>query len=307
MNQQQMWRAVVDRDSRYAGQFVFAVKSTGIYCRPGCPARTPARLNALFFANTMEAQAAGFRACRKCRPDAPQQSTLPLPEPSKRERRLHERMDRFKGLVREGRTVTDAMYEAGFGSSSRLYSTTNERLGMTPQQYQGGGKGVLIRYAIATSAAGRILAGMTERGVCAVYLADSDPKLVQSLQAEYPAARLVEDPDGLQVVLDSIVESLGAGKDAQEIPIDVDGSKFQWTVWNELRRIPRGETRTYTQIAEALGRPTAARAVARACATNKVALLIPCHRVVRGDGSLSGYRWGVPRKRRLLDLEKDLS
>ncbi len=215
------------------------------------------------------------------------------------------RLGRLKSRLRERRTVTMALYEAGYGSSSRLYERASTQLGMTPATYQRGGRSMDIRYTLTDCPLGRLLLAATERGVCAVYLGDTDVPLEAALAREYPAARVCRD-DGLPGTwLAELLEHLRGGRPHLDLPLDVQATAFQWRVWQELRRIPYGRTRTYREIAERLGQPTAARAVARACATNPVSVVIPCHRVVRGDGGLGGYRWGLDRKRRLLDQERE--
>jgi AraC family transcriptional regulator of adaptative response/methylated-DNA-[protein]-cysteine methyltransferase len=215
------------------------------------------------------------------------------------------RLGRLKSRLRERRTVTMALYEAGYGSSSRLYERSASQLGMTPGTYQHGGRSMDICYTLADCPLGRLLLAATERGVCAVYLGDTDAPLEAALTREYPAARLSRD-DGLPGPwLAELLEHLRGERPHLDLPLDVQATAFQWRVWQELRRIPYGSTRTYQEIAARLGQPTAARAVARACATNPVSVVVPCHRVVRGDGGLGGYRWGLDRKRQLLDQECD--
>ena len=286
MTDNDRWQAVLGRDRR-AG-FLFAVNTTGVYCRPWCPARRPNRENVRFFENSTEARVAGFRACLRCRPDE-----RPVLRRG-RDAHLAERLDNFKQAVRDGLSVTDALYEAGYGSSSRLYETAAERLGMTPGQYRRGGAGVSMEFATAECALGRLLAAWTDRGVCVVQFGDSDEVLEEGLRREYPRAEI--RPGG-----DDLARQIASAMDAYEGPLDADGTAFQIAVWKLLRRIPRGETRTYSDLARELG--SGPRAVARACASNKLAGVIPCHRVVREDGDLGGYRWGIERKQRLLEME----
>jgi AraC family transcriptional regulator of adaptative response/methylated-DNA-[protein]-cysteine methyltransferase len=337
------WSAVLARDPRYDGKFVYAVRSTGVFCRPTCPSRRPQRQNVAFFAAPAEATVAGFRPCRRCRPEEPR---LPLAEAMARVRayidervdarltldalakvadlspahlqrtfkaqfglsprayQSSRRTDRFKEEVRRGRSVTDALYEAGYGSGSRLYESADARLGMTPGSYKRGGKGTKVRYTTAAAALGRVLVAATDRGVCAVQLGDSDPALEAALREEYPEAEIRRDDTGLRPSLAAILAHLDGEVKQLDLPLDVAATAFQWRVWHALQEIPYGETRSYAQVAEALGQPRAVRAVARACATNRVALLVPCHRVVRTDGSSGGYRWGEERKHRLLANEK---
>jgi AraC family transcriptional regulator of adaptative response/methylated-DNA-[protein]-cysteine methyltransferase len=215
------------------------------------------------------------------------------------------RLGRFKTRLKET-TVTTALYEAGYGSASRIYERAAGQLGMTPGTYRQGGKHTTIRYTLAGCPLGRLLLAGTDRGVCAVYLGDADTVLESELKREFPAATLARDDETLSGWSGRIREHLQGGLPHLDLPLDVQATAFQWRVWQQLRSIPRGQTRTYRQIAEALGQPTAARAVARACASNPVSLVIPCHRVVRGDGGLGGYRWGIERKQSLLEKEKGL-
>ena len=214
------------------------------------------------------------------------------------------RLGTLKDRLKDGWTVTDALYDAGYGSSSSLYQKSSDQLGMTPAAYSRGGAGLTIRYAVAGSEFGYVLTAATERGVCAVYMGDSEAFVESVLRSEYPAADLQHDPDAIRRWVQGILRHLSGAKPHLDLPLDVQGTAFQRMVWSELQRIPYGETRTYGQIAAALGRPNAARAVAGACASNPVPLVVPCHRVVRADGSLGGYRWGIPRKEALLRGER---
>jgi AraC family transcriptional regulator of adaptative response/methylated-DNA-[protein]-cysteine methyltransferase len=339
------WQGVQARDARFDGVFVFGVRSTGIYCRPSCPARRPRRNQVVFFPLPEAAERAGFRPCRRCQPrDAP--AANPAVELVRRvcralETNLEEphtlaalgahagvspghlqrtfkrllgitprqyadacRLDRLKVRLRQGENVTHALYEAGYGSSSRLYEKAGALLGMTPGTYRRGGKGMKIRYALVNSPLGRLLVAGTLRGICAVCLGDSDARLQAALSAEYPEAEIRQDAVGLARWLKVILNYLEGDTSRLDLPMDVAATAFQRRVWEELRRIPYGSTRSYKQVARAIGRPTAVRAVARACATNPVSLVIPCHRVVREDGSLGGYRWGLERKKALLEREQ---
>lgn len=327
MNLSDAWLAVSARDARADGRFVFAVKTTGIYCRPSCPARRPRRENAEFFATPARAESAGFRACRRCDPrgegavaaearlvreakrllaaeDAPRVSAVARAlgvAPSKLSRAFARsagvtpkafataaRLDAFKrGAQRDG--VTEAQYAAGFSAPSRLYASSRA-LGMTPGAWARGGRGQTIRYGYADSPAGRLLIASTARGVCAVELGGGKGELLARAKKRFPAAAFV--PGGAP-----------AYADLPRAALDLRGTAFQLAVWAALRRIPRGSTRTYAQVARELDRPKAVRAVARACASNPAALAVPCHRVVGSDGSLRGYRWGVARKKKLLALE----
>lgn len=339
------WTAVLARDAQADGHFVFAVTTTGIYCRPSCPARRPLRPNARFFDTPEAAEQSGFRACRRCRPrdaGADRASVALLraacrlldqerAEPwrlaglaeavgasprrllrafkdglgvTPRQYAQARRLAAFKGKLRKGETVTGALYDVGFGSSSRLYEDVQGRLGMTPAAYRRGGAGLSIAYTLASSALGRILVAATARGVAAVLLGDSPTALESSLRAEYPKAEIRRDDASLARWVGAVLDQLAGRAPHADLPLDVQATAFQHRVWQELRAIPRGETRSYSEVARRLGLPRGARAVARACASNRVALLVPCHRVVEAGGGLGGYRWGTARKRALLDKER---
>jgi AraC family transcriptional regulator of adaptative response/methylated-DNA-[protein]-cysteine methyltransferase len=342
----QFWRATMARDARADGQFVLAVKSTRIYCRPSCPARRPLRRNVEFFRTGTEAERQGFRACLRCKPNeiagpvalveaAARELTTAASTDSEqsvrfgslarklgstpatlrraflqvtglRPRELSEalRLAKFKKLLREGKSITDALYETGYGSSSRVYERSNAHLGMTPATYRKGGKGMKIGYSIAKSALGKVLVAATDRGVSAVYLGDAEDKLVQELRDEYPRAEISAAADSFQRWVKEIVHRVEGKPPRVELPLDLQATAFQRRVWQELQQIPRGTTRTYAQVAKALGNPRAVRAVARACATNPVSIVVPCHRVIRQDGNLAGYRWGLSRKEQLLAQEQ---
>lgn len=337
------WAAVLARDPAYADRFIYAVASTGIYCRPGCASRLPRREHVRFFAAPAEAEAAGFRPCKRCRPDRGGRTAMLRTIEAARQyldahldesitldrlarvvqlsphhlqrtfkhhvglspRRYVEarRLERLKERLREGDTVSRATVEAGFGSTSRLYEQTDAHLGMTPGAYRRGGAGMEISYATAATPLGRLLVAATGRGVCAVTLGDNDAALEAALRREYPRATIEPAGEGLREWVEAIVAYLEGARPRLPLPLDLPATDFQRRVWQALQEIPYGATRSYRELAEAIGAPTAARAVARACASNRVALLIPCHRVVRGDGDLSGYRWGRERKRKLLELE----
>jgi AraC family transcriptional regulator of adaptative response/methylated-DNA-[protein]-cysteine methyltransferase len=340
------WRAVQSRDPRFDGRFVYAVRSTHVYCRPSCPSRRPARANVTFYREADAAERDGYRACRRCRPQdvafapaaavaverarqylerhADQRVTLDtlarevglspfhLQRTFKRllgvsPREYHDalRVSRFKSRLRAGDTVSRATYEAGFGSSSRVYEHSDRSLGMTPAAYRRGGAGMHIVYTIVASPFGPLLVGATARGVCAVVLGDDDDALVRALRTDFPRAEIARGDDRHRAWAEEIVGQLGGGNLGLDVPLDVHGTAFQKQVWTLLRRIPPGHTRTYRDIARAAGKPSATRAVARACAANHLAVVIPCHRVVRSDGALGGYKWGVERKQRLLDRERD--
>ena len=349
------WAAVEARDARADGQFVFAVATTRIYCRPSCPARRPRRENVTFFALPNEAAAAGYRPCRRCRPDDAARGGVP--EYVARARALldrhlagapHERLTlgalaaavgisshhlqrtfkratgltpaeyvraargaRLKRELRSGETVSRAVFGAGYGSGSRVYEGGSAALGMTPGAYRRGGRGARIRYLLQDSPLGRLLIAATDRGVCAVALGDADAGLEAELAREYPnaerervdAASLDLAQPGLGAWAAAVLEQLSAPQPAVFVPTDVEGTEFERRVWTALQAIPAGETRSYREVATAIGAPTAVRAVASACARNRVAVLIPCHRVLRAGGTLGGYRWGLDRKRKLLDAE----
>lgn len=336
------WQATLARDSRADGTFVLAVRSTHIYCRPSCPARRPLRRNAVFFRTREEAEKQGYRPCLRCRPNeisgsvalvqrAAQQLAASTEEGIRlsglarelgttqatlrravlqvtglKPRELAEalRVKRFKSMLRAGRSITDALYETGYGSSSRVYERSNAQLGMTPATYQKGGKGMKIGYAIGKSPLGKVLVAATERGVSAVYLGDAVNTLISELREEYPRAEIAPAPDSYQRWVREIVQRIEGKRPRLELPLDLQATAFQRRVWQELQRIPRGRTRTYSQVARSLGQPKAVRAVARACATNPVSIVVPCHRVIREDGTLAGYRWGLSRKEQLLKQEQ---
>ena len=337
------WAAVLRRDRAADGGFVYAVASTGVYCRPSCPSRRPRRENAAFFASPAEAERGGYRACLKCDPRGDRAREVPAPvlrardyldehadervplarlgreagmSPhhlqrtfkrafgvSPREYQDARRMARFKRALKEGGRVTDAILDAGYGSPSRVYEKSDARLGMPPGAYRQGGLGIEIGYATADTAVGRVLVAATERGVCAVALGDDDARLVADLRAEFPGARVEEGGAFASRWLAAVVASLAEGADLGGVPVDLRGTAFQQRVWRALREIPRGATSSYAEVARASGRPRAARAVAGACAANRLALVVPCHRVVRGGGEPGGYRWGAARKRALLSAE----
>ena len=336
------WRATLSRDARADGSFVLAVRSTHIYCRPSCPARRPLRRNVVFFRTREEAETQGFRPCLRCRPNEiagpvalVERASRQLAESSEdgvrfgalaaklgttpatlrraflqvtglKPRELAEalRLARFKKLLRAGKSITDALYETGYGSSSRVYERSNAQLGMTPATYRKGGKDMKIGYSIAKSALGKVLVAATERGVSAVYLGDAEARLIQELREEYPRAEISPAADSFERWVKEIVQRVEGKPPRIELPLDLQATAFQRRVWQELQRIPRGSTRTYSQVARALGNPKAVRAVARACATNPVSIVVPCHRVIREDGALAGYRWGLSRKEQLLAQER---
>jgi AraC family transcriptional regulator, regulatory protein of adaptative response / methylated-DNA-[protein]-cysteine methyltransferase len=341
-----MWQAVTAKDSRFDGQFVFAVSSTKIYCRPSCPSRRPRREHVSFFDVPAAAEKAGFRACLRCEPrrgrvvdpglqlvqrvcrflDASQTETVKLVDLaadagvstfhlqrtfkrimgiSPRQYLTARRFGNFKSLVREGEPVTQALYDSGFNSSSRLYEHAPEELGMTPATYSRGGLGTNISYTTVASPLGRLLVAVTERGVCAVRMGDTDAALENDLRAEFPAATIRRNDSALREPVKKILNHLDRKEPQLDLPLDIRSTAFQRQVWEQLRAIPYGQTVSYGDVAKALGKPGAVRAVGRACATNPVALVIPCHRVVREDQTLGGYRWGLERKQKLIDRERE--
>ena len=332
------------RDARQDGRFVFAVRTTGVYCRPSCPSRRPRRESVEFFTNPNDAERAGYRACLRCKPTeissqaqyvtrARQlldnaEGVVTLAELSRRvglspfhlqrlfkratglsprEYQAARRMAQVKTKLRQGDDVTTALYDAGFGSSSRLYEKAPQQMGMTPGEYRRGGAGASITFAIAPTPLGRMLVAATERGLCAVRFADSAAELERDLREEFHAAALQRDDAAMRKYVEPLLAAIRGENTVVDLPLDVRATAFQMKVWEKLRQIPRGETRSYSEVAREIGSPSAVRAVARACASNPVALAVPCHRVVRSDGDLSGYRWGVERKKKLLERERTSS
>ncbi len=339
------WDRVIARDASADGSFFFGVATTGIYCRPSCPARRPNRENVRFFDVAEAAVHDGYRACLRCKPDSLEATTpdqrmihqvcelisdvdthLPTLEelseatgvsPSHLQRKFkaimgvsprayadEKRRQRFRTMLRDGDGVADALYGAGYGSSSRLYETADTWLGMTPASYAKGGKGAVMRYTTTDTPLGRMIVASTERGISFLGFGDEDEDLIAELHHDFPDADISSDEQGLRDCVDTIVGNFDSHTAQLGLPLDVRGTAFQAKVWQALRDIPPGETRTYGDIAATLGKPKAARAVGRACATNPVSLVVPCHRAVGSNGSLTGYRWGVSRKRTLLDREK---
>ena len=339
------WKAVIARDPGYDGQFVFGVSSTGVYCRPSCPARRPRRENVKFFLLPEQAERAGYRACLRCKPKSasrhPQSDAIKqicryieqhLDEPITLNRLGKEfkqspfhlqrrfkaalgitpreyadscRLRLLKRNLQAGNNVTRAMYDAGYGSSSRLYERTASHLGMTPDKYRRGAIAAAIRYTCADSPLGRMLIAATERGVCAIQFAGSDGELLEGLKREFPFAARKPDDSGLKSWVSALLRQMRGREADASLPLDIRATAFQRRVWTHLQSIPFGATQSYGEVAKAIGQPRAARAVARACATNRIAIAIPCHRVVREDGSKGGYRWGAERKKALLEMEQD--
>jgi len=344
------WQQVLERDARADGQFVYAVKSTRIFCKPSCASRRPSRKNVTFFPTPALAEAAGYRACMRCEPDRttakpdPQAGAIAavteyLKDHADERTRLADvakatgvgrltilrgfkrvlgvspgqyakaqRVAKFKERVREPKVrITDAIYEAGFGSSSRLYEKSGASLGMTPRVMREGGAGLMIRYCTAASPLGRMLVATTDVGICSIAFGKDDAELVAGLRERFGKAQLVAAKGNTGWLADAVAfvsSQLGEHPLAATFPLDVRATAFQQRVWKALQEIPRGETRSYSAVAQQLGAPTATRAVAAACGANPVAIAVPCHRVVGKDGSLTGYRWGVERKRKLLAAEK---
>lgn len=339
------WLAVRSKNPEFDGVFYFGVQTTGVFCRPSCSSRSPKRQNVTFFVTPTDAMRAGFRACLRCKPtreyfpgpaailitrafEILQSDADEIPTIDEMAKRLEVsaghlqktfkavlglspkevtdmmRIENFKKNVKRA-DVTTSLYDSGFGSSRSLYEKAGETLGMTPATYKKGGKGMKIRYTIADSPLGKLLVAATERGICAVSFGETEESLQQELSGEFFAAEIEKNDAGLKDAVRAILRSLDGEKTILTLPLDLRASAFQMRVWSELRKIPYGETRSYAQVAEAVGNPKAVRAVARACATNPVALVNPCHRVVASDGKLSGYRWGIERKKALLDKEKE--
>lgn len=335
------WQAVVGRNKQADGSFVYAVRTTGVYCRPSCASRQPNRGNVAFFAGAAEAEHAGFRPCKRCQPhvaaslnrhiEAIAQACTIIEQAeatpkldalaeavnlspyhfhrlfkqtigvTPRQYALNKQMHRVQERLQQDGTVTEAIFNAGFASSSSFYERT-EALGMAPSTYRKGAQGEHIHYAIASSSLGWVLVAATERGICTIDFADEPAPLHERLHARFSQAALTGDPAFADWVA-QVVAFVEVPQRGLDLPLDIQGTAFQQRVWSALRAIPVGTTASYTEIAQQIGSPTAARAVATACAANTLAVAVPCHRVVRGDGGLSGYRWGIERKRALLEQE----
>jgi AraC family transcriptional regulator of adaptative response/methylated-DNA-[protein]-cysteine methyltransferase len=338
------WAVVVARDRRADGTFFYSVETTGVYCRPSCPSRRANPKNVRFHSTVADAEAAGFRACRRCKPDRPSgqqihaamvadicrtieaaDETLSLAVLAARAGlspyHFHRVFKRATGLTprayaaahrtkrvrheleKRSKTVTDAIYDAGFNSGGRFYESSGQLLGMTPTDYRAGGADTEIHFAVGECSLGSILVARSQKGVCAILLGDNPDALVRDLQDRFPRATLVGGDAGFEQTVAKVIGFVEAPALGLDLPLDVRGTAFQRRVWQALREIPAGSTVSYTEIAARIGAPNGARAVAQACGANALAVAIPCHRVVRTDGALSGYRWGVARKRNLLDRE----
>lgn len=335
------WSAVLSRDRRAEGAFYYSVRTTGVYCRPTCAGRRPRRENVAFHATREEAEQAGFRPCRRCRPDEDGSARAAAvaracriiesagDTPSLRalasavgmspfhfHRVFKDTMGvtpkayadahkarRVREELRRAGTVTEAIYGAGYSSSGRFYAASTAVLGMTPSDYRTGGGGTVIRFAVGETSLGSILVAATDKGVCAIMLDDDPERLVRELQDRFPRASLIGADKDFEHLVATVVGMVERPHEPADLPLDVRGTAFQQRVWQALREIPVGSTATYSEIAGRIGAPKAIRAVAHACAVNRIAVAIPCHRVVRTDGSLAGYRWGIARKQALLERE----
>ncbi len=341
---EERWQAVAHRDKTADGAFVYAVKTTGVYCRPGCAARQARRGNVQFFLTPAQAERSGFRACKRCKPNqsaannahatavakackliveakkSPSLQSLgnaagmspwhfhrifkSMTGVTPREFAAAHRSQRVREALPNSRTITSAIYNAGFNSNGRFYANSTKVLGMKPTDFKTGGEGATIRFAVGECSLGSILVAASELGICAITLGDDAAELVKNLQDRFPKAKLIGTDQKFERLVAQVIAFVEQPKAGLELPLHVQGTAFQQRVWKELCKIPPGKTCSYSEIAEKLGRPDAIRAVAGACAANAIAVAIPCHRVVRTDGSLSGYRWGVARKKKLLRVEQ---
>jgi AraC family transcriptional regulator, regulatory protein of adaptative response / methylated-DNA-[protein]-cysteine methyltransferase len=336
------WQAVQERDPRADGAFFFAVRTTGVFCRPSCASRAPRRENVEFFSTTGSAESAGYRPCKRCQPtslprelaiverackvlDADPQQRMTLQQlgdavhvspfhlqrlfsrivgVSPRQYQAAQRAGVLREALKGGRNVTRATHDAGFGSPSRMYEAAPAELGMTPSAYRRKGAGLTVRYTIADTSLGHVLIAATDKGVCKITFGDDATGLADQLATDFAQAERVEDAKHLEPFVAQVRAYLHGTRERFDLPLDIGATAFQRRVWDALRRIPYGETRSYSDIAASLGEPRAVRAVANACGKNPVALAIPCHRVIGKDGAIAGYRWGVHRKETLLDTER---
>jgi AraC family transcriptional regulator of adaptative response/methylated-DNA-[protein]-cysteine methyltransferase len=345
--QEERWQAVCDRDRRFDDDFVFAVTTTKIYCRASCPARRPKRENALFFNNAVGAERAGFRACKRCHPDsasiadrhvvAIRHACTLIEETAEtlrtsdlalavnmsvshfhrlfrglvgvtpKEYAAGQRVKRLQDNLQQGGRVTDAIYDAGFGSASRAYATVKSTLGMTHSKYRSGAIDMTIEFVTTKTSLGWLLVAGSDEGICCIEIGDSKTELQESVGRRFPAARIVKGSESLEKWISIVAHYVEVPRRSIDLPLHIKGTAFQRRVWRALQDIPIGETRSYTEVATAIGEPNAARAVAQACGANAIALAIPCHRVVRTDGGLGGYRWGTDRKTTLLKREQEKS
>lgn len=343
MNTEELfWKAVTENDGRFDGVFYTGVLTTGIYCRPSCRARLPKRQNVRFFARIEEAEAAGLRACLRCKLSVSdmvdpkidlvvnicrhietdqnadlkalsdltgksagylQRTFKEIAGVSPKRFLEYQRIGEFRGNIKKGVPIADAIYSAGYESSSRLYESVTGKLGMTPSEYGKGGIGMRINYAIADSGLGKLLLAATEKGICSLKLGDRVEDLENELRTEFSNAEISEDRELLAHYLDEASKACEGKPATDDLPFDIRATSFQMRVWEALRKIPFGKTITYAELARNIGEPKAVRAVANACGQNRIAVLIPCHRVVGSDGKLRGYRWGTERKAKLLDFE----
>jgi AraC family transcriptional regulator, regulatory protein of adaptative response / methylated-DNA-[protein]-cysteine methyltransferase len=341
---EQRWQAVLDNDPRADGKFFYGVVSTGIYCRPTCASRPPHRKNIRYFNSAEEAEDAGMRPCLRCRPDVPievdentllvtaacrhleEAETAPSLDDLSAAANLsryhfqrvfkevtgvtplqyykQKRAERLRDQLKTSPTVTGAIYESGFGSSSSFYAQAEDSLGMNPSDYRGGGEGLNIRFATAPTDLGYVLVAASERGICAVTLGDDPAQLEEFLRERFPLARCEQDEAEFLAQVSQVAAFVQTPRRGLNLPLDIQGTAFQMRVWQALQEIPPGETQTYAEVAKRIGQPAAVRAVAGACASNRIAVIIPCHRVVRTDGGMGGYRWGVERKQKLLERER---
>ena len=339
------WKAVIDNDSSADGTFYYAVKTTGVYCRPSCTSRLPNRANVEYFATSEEAETAGYRACKRCNPTT-DSKTLEIEkkiihacriiEESETHLKLDElaarvklspyhfhrvfkkivgvtpkqyasrnQSQRFQKSLKTSPSITDAIYSAGFGSSGSAYDKTQDQLAMKPKEYRKGATGITITYGLAHCFLGWVIVAATDRGICAIEFGDDPDTLPDQVQTRFPNARLKKADIGFASLIKEVVDFIKAPEEQFQLPLDIQGTAFQQRVWNVLRQIKPGKTLSYSDVANRIGNPNAVRAVASACASNKLAVVIPCHRVISKDGKVSGYRWGTERKKMLLQSEKE--